>query len=38
LLDLDGDAGRDVPTGEERQANRGLDLVWYENPFDVAQR
>jgi hypothetical protein len=38
LLDLDGDADLDVLTCEERHANRGLGVVWYENPFDVAQR
>ena len=34
LLDLDGDGDLDVITCEERHDNKGLGLVWYENPFD----
>lgn len=32
LLDLDGDGDPDVLTSEEKQNERGLGIVWYENP------
>ncbi|MFO0691284.1 MAG: VCBS repeat-containing protein [Myxococcota bacterium] len=32
LLDLDGDGDSDVLTSEEKQDERGLGVVWYENP------
>lgn len=32
LLDLNGDGSLDVLTCEERHNNRGLGVVWYENP------
>jgi len=32
LLDIDGDGDLDVLTCEERWQNRGLGLIWYENP------
>jgi hypothetical protein len=32
LLDLDADADLDVLTCEERHDNRGLGVIWYENP------
>ncbi len=36
LLDLDGDGDLDVLTCEERHNNRGLGVIWYENPFGPA--
>lgn len=32
LLDLDADGDLDVLTCEERHDNRGLGVIWYENP------
>ncbi len=32
LLDLDGDGDLDVLLCEERHGNKGLGLIWYENP------
>ena len=33
LLDLDGDGDLDILTCEERHENRGLGVIWYENPL-----
>jgi hypothetical protein len=33
LLDLDGDKDLDVVVCEERHENKGLGLIWYENPL-----
>jgi hypothetical protein len=33
LLDLDADGDLDILTCEERHENRGLGVVWYENPI-----
>ena len=33
LLDLDGDGDLDVLTCEERHENKGLGVIWYENPY-----
>ncbi len=33
LVDLDGDGDLDVLTCEERHDNRGLGVIWYENPY-----
>ena len=33
LLDVDGDGDLDVLTCEERHQNKGLGVVWYENPL-----
>jgi len=32
LIDLDGDGDLDVLTCEERHNDRGLGVIWYENP------
>lgn len=32
LIDLDGDGDLDVLTCEERHNNKGLGVIWYENP------
>ena len=32
LIDLDGDGDLDLLTCEERQDDRGLGVIWYENP------
>ncbi|MBN2310560.1 MAG: hypothetical protein JXR94_16420, partial [Candidatus Hydrogenedentes bacterium] len=32
LIDLDRDGDLDVLTCEERDAGRGLGVIWYENP------
>ncbi len=32
LVDLDDDGDLDILTCEERHANRGLGVIWYENP------
>ncbi|HEX42024.1 MAG TPA: hypothetical protein ENN81_08185 [Phycisphaerales bacterium] len=36
LLDLDGDGDLDVLTCEEQHAGRGLGVIWYENPYQIA--
>lgn len=32
LIDLDGDGDLDVLTNDENEENKGLGVVWYENP------
>ena len=38
LLDLDSDGDLDVLTCEERHEDRGLGVVWYENPISRRSR
>lgn len=33
LIDLDGDGDLDILTCEEREAGRGLGVIWYANPL-----
>jgi len=35
LLDLDNDGDLDILTCEERHQNRGLGVIWYENPTSM---